>query len=154
VKGRKALISILGLATAMAVVAGYVAWDANRKATAAFERHDRDVTARVAAWRSRARVSHPAIFGEVFAGNGWAALQRALKGFEAIPEADGNEIPEINGELLPEDVKDEAVLEAIFVKHAAAVEELRQALRHAYSDPSYAYEEGLSMEVPAAGGIK
>jgi hypothetical protein len=145
---RKVWKWVLGILGGVAALVGLIVWDAHRRATAIFRRHDADVVVRIAAIRKRPHVSHAPLFGDPLAGNGWPVLQRALKEFRAIPDAEGDLIPEVEGTIPLEPPPDPVPIEAVFARNTAPFESLREALRHPYCDPGYRYEEGLVMPMP------
>lgn len=145
-KKRKAWKWLMIALAAMAAIMGAIVWDAHRRADRIFREHDLDVTTRIAAIRARPKVSRPPLFGEAIPGNGWSALEKALDAFKAIPYADAEKVLESCG-LLPEEIKDEASLDAIFTNYAPAFDQLREVLRYERLDAAHAYESGFPMSV-------
>ncbi len=145
-KARKAWLWALGALAVMAGIGAYVWVDAQSRATEVFKRHEAEVAAKIAALRGR-KGAHPPIVGEVIPGNGWPLLLRALQGFRAIPEADADQVPELNGAMDEKDYPPPTTLDPIFARHAAPFDELRLALRHTEVDPAYDYEQGLSLSL-------
>ena len=143
-KARKAWLWALGMIAVIAGFGVYVWVDAQGRATEVFRAHEKDLAEKIAALRGR-KGSHPPIFGGVIPGNGWSAFVRSLEGFRAIPEADAEQVPEVNGGMDEKDYPPPTTLDPIFARHAAPFDELRLALRHSEVDPAYEYEQGLSM---------
>src|SRR5678816_1468059 len=81
----------VGIAVAAAIVAGVVI-DLKWKAAAILSRHEAVTLAKVEDFRARSwrRV---VMFGDAVAGNRWDDLTKALDAFDAIPQADLDELP-------------------------------------------------------------
>lgn len=149
---RKVWKGILGIVAGMAALVAVSLWftyrSAQTRATAVFESHQKELEARIVSLRAR-KGPRALIYGDVRPGNGWESMVRALEGFKAIPEADANQIPEVNGAMVEADYPPPATLDTIFTRHTKPFDEIRTALQHTGIRAGYRYEEGLSLPLPS-----
>lgn len=135
---------LLGIAAGVAAALGGLLWSLHSRATAVFERHEAEVKIAIAELRARpAEVVR--LFDPERPGNGWDALVKALAAAASIPDSDGDEIPAING--MPDFKPDPVKVEAVFLKHAAVVDALREAARYREFRPEYRYEAGSGVDL-------
>lgn len=135
---------VLGVVAGLGLAFGGILWSAHRRADVVFERHGRLVAEALAAVRARP-TARPPLLEPSISGNGWSSYLAALAGIEAIPDAEIDQIPTINGD--PTFIPDREQLEKIFTKYSPLVDQLRQAARHETFDPSYDFESGLTMDL-------
>jgi len=135
----------LGIAVAVAIVLG-VMIDLKRKASAILKRHEEATLAKVAEFRGR---SWPRVvlFGQAAAGNRWDDFTKALDAFDAIPQADLDELPGFQ-DSDPDWKPDPEKIDAVLARHQGCVDQLRAACRKDTLRPAYAYEQGYNMDLP------
>src|SRR5688572_5462879 len=82
---------ILAVAAAAAAIVGGVSWDLRRKASGILRRHQGVIAAKLTELHGR---SWPCavLFDEELPGNRWDATTKALDAFDAIPDAEMEQI--------------------------------------------------------------
>jgi hypothetical protein len=135
-------VILFGVAGTALVIAGSF-WDLHRRATASFERHDRLAKEAIAAIRARP-TDRPCLFEPRIPGNGYPLYQQALAAIEAIPDAETDQLPSLNGD--PNFKADPDQVDEILRKYASVVDDLRRSARHTDFAPAYRYEDGFGMD--------
>jgi len=135
----------IGVAVAAAIVFGVVI-DLQRKASAIFKRHEEATHAKTAEFRDRSW-PRAVMFGEAVAGNRWDDLTQALDAFDAVPQADLDELPGFH-DSDPAWKPDPEKIDAVLARHQSCVDLLRAACRKDRLRPAYAYEQGYNMNLP------
>ena len=136
---------LIGFAVAVAIVAGVVI-DMRRKAAAILDQHEAATRVKVEEIRGR---SWPRVvmFGDAVHENRWDGLAKALDAFDAIPQAELNELPGFET-WAPGSNPDPEKIDAILAKYEPFVDRLRAACRKDFLRPPYAYEQGYYMDLP------
>jgi hypothetical protein len=116
---------ILGIVVALASIPGFLFWDAHRRATAAFDRHEAEIVRIVV--DARNRVERPSIHGEGRPGNAFDHYRPVLKRFDAWMSMRRPMVPETND---------------------LSVGALRDGLRCRTVDPAYEYERWETAVAP------
>jgi hypothetical protein len=143
--GRRLWQVLIGLALGLGLAAGGLYWSVQQRAAAVFERYETRAKTLIRDLRARP-LRRPDLYPPTSGEDGWATLEAALVGFEAIPQADQDEIPLINGD--PEFQPDLETLEDIYRKYAPLVEQLRESQRRTGFRPKDRFEDGLGMDEP------
>jgi hypothetical protein len=123
-------------------VGGFI-WDAQRRATAVFERHDRLVQDLISEIRGRP-ASRPRLFDPPLESDGWPHFEKALLAVEAMPQSDSDELPAMNGDI--EFRADPEKVDEILQRYASVLEELRVSGRSSRFVPQHRYEDAWSMD--------
>jgi hypothetical protein len=138
---RRAWKLVAGLIGGVAVVVGAVVGDAHRRASAAFEHHEKVLATAVAVIRAR-YTTRPSAYPDPLNENGWDSYQQAFAALQAMTQDENEAIPEINGDPEEGFHPDDHLLHGIFTKYRPQMALLEKGARCRVIEPGYDYASG------------
>src|SRR5688572_21929925 len=142
------IISILVVAVAGSIAS--LAYLKNARANRRIEAERPILQKRTEDLRTR-RDLRPVYFEPAAEGNGWPLLLKAVKGIAAVPQDELQAFPRLSND---EDAKlKPAEAEAVLIQIAPLLDDLKGALRCAWTEPDYDYENHVNMKSLNLGDV-